>query len=973
MSGKATLFRFKFLFSHLKFFLLIFIVFLFLGQSVDLSAQVIIKERVSIYPNSVPPITLYGGISDDPHNPVYLIYGGEVKVFLRHPGSQSALWYTTRLWEENLGLVASNKSQYDTVALGQFHQWEKFTFWITELNDPEIKYYPHRVLSDVFIYPNYWPGLTNSIWFFIPPIPDDSISNYPIRVWDIDVTRNDNYAAMPPPEILDYFGNPYIPSEEIIIPADGTVYMNVEDVNSNVQIDLYQDMPDNQLLLSDLGSHEGETINFGRKAAGDRLRFYIQSGHTVVNGMNLYPKTYHDEFFSNSDSSILFQDLWFEDWTDLFFDNLNCSVYLIPDHYADFPWSMQVQFSPAVLAPGDTANIILHRRNEDGSLETFPDDAFFDVQILDNSEYGTIYCPVWEDTSDFLISIPQVFQFIAKANIDTDSVVVRIAVNVSGVFAGVSVNDNPVIGIERFLPDSLVNAQKKSYRPGFLSLPKSQAGVEAPGNAPPTGPVIEDVIAEDLAFGIGEVLITEEKPLEIMLGETKYFQAKIDPSDTTRLIIEEVINPVLSGGIEDASIWSDSAITIESGNKSGVYWDRKYPKMINNGYAFTTGNKKLQMEDLSPGLIRIIGRYWQEDSSYVVKLSAEFKQKKAYKIIEVKKPSRLLSEGYSPSYSRSKDVFNNEYNVDSLCIKIGGKFGIPPHMIKGHMQTESATKNFTSDSGTTFTGFAPSYRYEPYTTQFDKDIQDLYKTNPFRVSDGAMGAPRALGVPTTTEHQHVRNRHYVEEPTTVWDFVEANSQLVNENNPRTYGERLTDGQMSFIYKKITDIYTPILNRFKIRLNTKLNPDSLSRAYEMARDSLVVFLREDWNVGISSNPRGLDSIWAQTRIAASYGLLQILYTTALDEGYPSTNNDRPENVNINSTGFIYMMNYQNTLFQKYNNFAIDKYDNWESGYEEALKVMYHKWNPGLTEKENGIKVPVYAKKVLNNSRHFLPRR
>ena len=199
MSGKATLFRFKFLFSHLKFFLLIFIVFLFLGQSVDLSAQVIIKERVSIYPNSASPITLDGVISGDSHNPVYLRYGGNVKVFLRHPGSQSALGYTTQFWEENLGLVAANKSQYDTVALGHFSQWEKFTFWITELNDPETKYYPHRVLSDEIIYPNYWPSLTNSIWFFIPPIPDDSISNYPIRVWEIDLTRDDNYAAMPPP------------------------------------------------------------------------------------------------------------------------------------------------------------------------------------------------------------------------------------------------------------------------------------------------------------------------------------------------------------------------------------------------------------------------------------------------------------------------------------------------------------------------------------------------------------------------------------------------------------------------------------------------------------------------------------------------------------------------------------------------------------------------------------------------------
>ena len=132
MSGKATLFGFKFLSSYPKFFPLIFLVFLFLGQSIDLSAQVIIKERVSIYPNPLPPITPDGVISGDPNNPVYLRYGGNVVLRLTWPYSQVTNWHDTRLGEETLGEIARNLIQGDSVMIGPFPQWQKLQFWVTD-------------------------------------------------------------------------------------------------------------------------------------------------------------------------------------------------------------------------------------------------------------------------------------------------------------------------------------------------------------------------------------------------------------------------------------------------------------------------------------------------------------------------------------------------------------------------------------------------------------------------------------------------------------------------------------------------------------------------------------------------------------------------------------------------------------------------------------------------------------------------
>lgn len=149
--------------------------------------------------------------------------------------------------------------------------------------------------------------------------------------------------------------------------------------------------------------------------------------------------------------------------------------------------------------------------------------------------------------------------------------------------------------------------------------------------------------------------------------------------------------------------------------------------------------------------------------------------------------------------------------------------------------------------------------------------------------------------------------------------------------------------------------------------------------------MIKYLRDEFTDEVGNV--GMKNMIAQTRIASSYGLLQILYTTAYDEhNYPTNNNDRPENLNEVKISMDYAVEHLKKLFNNYNEFSIETDNNWVSkftgqlnkkyplfpkptaGFEQALGVMYYKWNPG--ENENGY--AIYHKKVLNNSKRFLPR-
>ncbi|MBI1936570.1 MAG: hypothetical protein HYS25_00445 [Ignavibacteriales bacterium] len=75
---------------------------------------------------------------------------------------------------------------------------------------------------------------------------------------------------------------------------------------------------------------------------------------------------------------------------------------------------MIVTFVPETIMPGDTASVILKKKNPDGTLSDFPEDQYFDAEIIGGAEYGTLYVPQWGDQSDYLLNIPQGFKFIAE-------------------------------------------------------------------------------------------------------------------------------------------------------------------------------------------------------------------------------------------------------------------------------------------------------------------------------------------------------------------------------------------------------------------------------------------------------------------------------------------------------------------------------------------------------------------------------
>jgi len=180
---------------------------------------------------------------------------------------------------------------------------------------------------------------------------------------------------------------------------------------------------------------------------------------------------------------------------------------------------MQVQFNPAVLAPGDTADIVLRKRNEDGSLESFPDSTLFDVQILDSFQYGTIYSPDSEDTSDFFFGLPQGFQFIARDSLNNDSAFVPVIVNTSGGIITATPLINPGMGNKikdqrlkkkEEMRSRIVRADEQQRNRKTLPFSEERSHIEVVNTGSNVNPVIEGIESGDYSMGIGEVLVISE-------------------------------------------------------------------------------------------------------------------------------------------------------------------------------------------------------------------------------------------------------------------------------------------------------------------------------------------------------------------------------------------------------------------------------------------------------------------------------
>ncbi|MFH0988580.1 MAG: hypothetical protein V1799_01020 [bacterium] len=416
------------------------------------------------------------------------------------------------------------------------------------------------------------------------------------------------------------------------------------------------------------------------------------------------------------------------------------------------------------------------------------------------------------------------------------------------------------------------------------------------------------------------VLVKGNKENEILLGETKYYYTVLRGD---KLEIEETSNPILPAeGISSEGVWSNSAVQkVEGDEKLGVYWEKKKPEGAG----------------LPNGLIRLVGRYWEKDKTFRVKLTAIYQNLTTSISIKVTKPTRLLTPGQNPTYQLSRDVFNNEIDIDSICISYGGKYGVPPHFIKGQMEQEADHHG---------NRFNPSYRYEPYTVQFWPGVIAMV-TNPFFVRESPVNDP------PIPQHQNVRTIEYPYPNKTVWDMVYDHSQLVNDINDeshRLYGIRNTDGSMNF------SPYSTLTNKYREYLNEFLETYNSSIAISKANERIVVFLRDKWK-------GGLKNVKAQTRIASSYGLLQMLYTTALARRYPSDRQHLPEELNVTTAIMELSLKYQKSLLERYLGYALEETGDWPAGFETSFRfIVYYKWNPNEWYR-NGV-----MRKVL----HYLPQ-
>jgi hypothetical protein len=451
--------------------------------------------------------------------------------------------------------------------------------------------------------------------------------------------------------------------------------------------------------------------------------------------------------------------------------------------------------------------------------------------------------------------------------------------------------------------------------------------------------------------GVGKIIVVLTKN-EILLGETKYYYvADVDGrpkiKETTSTSVPEDAMPDFEWGEEPVEAVESGP---NSGKKLAVYWEKKKPDGTS----------------LPVGMIRLVGRYWHADSVYKVRLSAaDAYGETVSTVIEVKKPAELGDNSIARSRRIYLDIEGKPIDVDSLCVFYGGIHGIPPQLIKGQIQEECAFSQALQK-------LVPSYRFEPYTEQLTiYNKSERYGNNPFFVRgpwDTQMGTGKCIPSPQCPpEHRNVSFIPYILYPKTLWDFVYDYSQLVTIDPPRgditakqhlIYGARTADGKMDFgitTYGTMQIMYDQLFELY----DDQLRRTDKARAADLARQLMASRMRDQWN-GV-----GWKNIAAQTRIASSYGLLQMHYRIAVEERkYPAGSENRPEDINVTRTCMDFSMKHLDDIIKRVVRSKLGgKQNDWSGGFEGAFRdYIYPRWNPKTA----------YPQTVLSNSLNHMPK-
>lgn len=135
--------------------------------------------------------------------------------------------------------------------------------------------------------------------------------------------------------------------------------------------------------------------------------------------------------------------------------------------------------------------------------------------------------------------------------------------------------------------------------------------------------------------------------------------------------------------------------------------------------------------------------------------------------------------------------------------------------------------------------------------------------------------------------------------------------------------------------------------------------TISEAADSARKHYIDYLKTSWPKGTG----GLQKVDAQSRIAASYGLFQTLYSLALRRGYVEDVEHIPEGLNVPEINFSLSVEYQAYLMQVALGYLFAIGNAWPSGYEESFRtLLYPQWNESAS----------YPDDVIRESAHYPPK-
>jgi hypothetical protein len=414
----------------------------------------------------------------------------------------------------------------------------------------------------------------------------------------------------------------------------------------------------------------------------------------------------------------------------------------------------------------------------------------------------------------------------------------------------------------------------------------------------------------------------------ILLGETKYYY--VADVDGWLKIMETSSTSEPEDLITDFEWGPEPVEVVESGPKSGkrlgVYWERKKPDGT----------------DLPTGMIRLVGRYWHADSVYKVRLSATDSYGETVSIvIEVEKPEELLDRKvFSKPYALTWNIRNEPLDIDSLCIDNAARIGISPQIIKAQMYQES---DKTGDR------FNPSYRYEPWKDyQFSSEKLNPrywkdYQKQPFWVT-GQTPKPMGEGKDVPLDHQNVKPLYYPAIPISIADYTISNwDQYVLLAKDSIIGNR-----------ELTKDFRRYLETYK---DYWLLPFVGEGQYLLATRRIQQDIRDKY------------TDYAQTRKAASYGLIQMLYTTALvqeyNKGKTISTSQTPEELNDETVEMpFYSAFTEKNLRLQFGSETTNVPDgNWPKGWEQTWMDSFMKYNSN----------PDYAMSVISHARKFYPQK